>query len=40
LLASTVDQPALVTDVVEKIPGRPATTFEQWVSVHRDLCSQ
>jgi uncharacterized protein YbjT (DUF2867 family) len=40
LLASTVDQPALVTDVVEKILGRPATTFEQWVSVHRDLFSQ
>lgn len=37
LLASTVDKPAMVTDDVEEILGRPATTFEQWVSQHRNL---
>jgi len=40
LLASTLDQPAIVTDDVEKILGRPATTFEQWVSQHRNLFTQ
>ena len=32
MLAETVDSPALVTREVEKITGRPATTFAQWVS--------
>jgi uncharacterized protein YbjT (DUF2867 family) len=35
LLAETVDQPALVTHDVEKILGRPATPFAQWVSDQR-----
>jgi uncharacterized protein YbjT (DUF2867 family) len=37
LLAETLDKPALVTHDVEKILGRPATPFAQWVSQHRDL---
>lgn len=37
MLAETVDKPALVTHEVEKIVGRPAATFAQWVSQHRDL---
>ena len=37
MLAETLDKPALVTREVEKITGRPATTFAQWVSEHRDL---
>jgi uncharacterized protein YbjT (DUF2867 family) len=37
MLAETLDKPALVTREVEKITGRPATTFAQWVSDHRDL---
>ncbi|OBG22640.1 NAD(P)H-binding protein [Mycobacterium sp. 852002-51057_SCH5723018] len=37
MLAETLDKPALVTHDVEKILGRPATTFAQWVSQHRDL---
>ncbi len=37
LLAETLDKPALVTQDVEKILGRPATTFADWVSRHRDL---
>jgi len=37
LLGQTVSEPALVTDEVEKILGRPATTFARWVSDHRDL---
>lgn len=37
LLAETVDRPALVTDDVEKILQRPARTFAQWVSEHRNL---
>lgn len=36
LLAETVDRPALVTDDVEKILDRPAQSFGQWVSAHRD----
>jgi uncharacterized protein YbjT (DUF2867 family) len=40
LLAATVGQPATVTDDVEKILGRPATTFAQWVSQHRHLFTQ
>jgi uncharacterized protein YbjT (DUF2867 family) len=35
--AETLDKPALVTHEVEKILGRPATPFAQWVSEHRDL---
>lgn len=37
LLAETVDKPALVTHEVEKIVGRPAVTFAQWVADHRDV---
>ncbi|MGH9207356.1 MAG: NAD(P)H-binding protein, partial [Acidimicrobiales bacterium] len=37
LLAETVDKPALVTHEGEKIVGRPAVTFAQWVSQQRDL---
>ncbi|MCV7258872.1 NmrA family NAD(P)-binding protein [Mycobacterium shimoidei] len=35
-LAETIDKPALVTNEVEKILGRPAVTFAQWVAAHRD----
>jgi uncharacterized protein YbjT (DUF2867 family) len=35
MLATTIDQPAMVTDNVQKILGRPAQSFEQWVSQHR-----
>ncbi|MGO9548508.1 MAG: nucleoside-diphosphate sugar epimerase, partial [Mycobacterium sp.] len=37
MLAETVGTPALVTREVEKITGRPATTFAQWVSDSRRL---
>jgi uncharacterized protein YbjT (DUF2867 family) len=37
LLAATVGLDAVVTEDVEKILGRPAQTFEQWVVDHRDL---
>jgi uncharacterized protein YbjT (DUF2867 family) len=37
LLAETIDRPALVTHDVEKILDRPARTFAQWVSEHRNL---
>lgn len=37
MLAETLDKPALVTREVEKITGRPATTFASWLSQHRDL---
>ncbi len=37
MLAETLDKPALVTREVEKITGRPATTFAQWVTEHRNL---
>jgi uncharacterized protein YbjT (DUF2867 family) len=37
MLAETLDKPALVTHDVEKILGRPATPFAQWVSQHRGL---
>ncbi|OBI92081.1 NAD(P)H-binding protein [Mycobacterium sp. 1245805.9] len=40
MLADTLDKPALVTHDVEKILGRPATAFAQWVSDHRDLFAQ
>jgi uncharacterized protein YbjT (DUF2867 family) len=37
MLAATLDEPAFVTQDVEKILGRPATTFADWVSQHREL---
>jgi len=37
MLAETLDKPAFVTQDVEKILGRPAATFANWVSRHRDL---
>jgi len=37
MLAETLDRPALVTHDVEKVLGRPATPFAQWVSQHRDV---
>jgi uncharacterized protein YbjT (DUF2867 family) len=37
MLAETLDKPALVTHDVEKILGRPALPFAQWVSEHRGL---
>jgi uncharacterized protein YbjT (DUF2867 family) len=37
MLADSLDKPALVTGEVEKITGRPATTFAQWVAEHRHL---
>jgi uncharacterized protein YbjT (DUF2867 family) len=40
MLAESLDKPALVTREVEKIMGRPATTFAQWVSDHRYLFTQ
>lgn len=36
LLAETVDRTAVVTRDVEEILGRPARTFAQWVSEHRN----
>jgi len=37
LLATTLGGPAEVTDSIEKILGRPAVTFEQWVRDHISL---
>jgi uncharacterized protein YbjT (DUF2867 family) len=37
LLGAAVDSPAVVTDDVEQILGRPATSFEQWVTEHRSV---
>lgn len=37
LLADTLDRPAVVTRDVEKVLGRSARTFAQWVSRHRSL---
>ncbi|SPX88483.1 NAD(P)H azoreductase [Mycobacterium xenopi] len=37
MLATTLEEPALVTDEVPKILGRPAQSFEQWVAEHRDI---
>jgi uncharacterized protein YbjT (DUF2867 family) len=34
MLATTLDRPAPVTDDVERILGRPAQSFERWVSEH------
>lgn len=39
LLAMTVDTPALVTHEVDKILGRPAQSFAQWVDEHRAVFS-
>jgi uncharacterized protein YbjT (DUF2867 family) len=40
MLAETLDKPALVTQDVEKVLGRPARTFADWVSEHRDAFTQ
>ncbi|OBA81907.1 nucleoside-diphosphate sugar epimerase [Mycobacterium sp. 1164966.3] len=40
MLAETLDKPALVTHDVEKILGRPALTFADFVSQRRDLFSK
>jgi hypothetical protein len=37
MLAGSLDEPALVTPDAEKILGRPATTFADWVSRNRQL---
>ena len=37
MLSATVDKPALVTNEVAKILGRPADSFADTVSAHRDL---
>ncbi|HZU49651.1 MAG TPA: NAD(P)H-binding protein [Mycobacterium sp.] len=37
MLATTLDNPAVVTDAVPKILGRPAQSFEQWVTAHRNV---
>jgi uncharacterized protein YbjT (DUF2867 family) len=36
LLSTTIDQPAIVTPDIEKILGRPAQPFAQWVAEHRE----
>ena len=37
MLATTVDEPAVTTDGVQQILGRPAQTFEQWVIEHTSI---
>jgi uncharacterized protein YbjT (DUF2867 family) len=37
MLSTTIDQPAVVTDDVQKILGRPAQSFEQWVAEHQSI---
>ena len=37
MLATTLDEPAEVTHSIDKILGRPAVTFEQWVRDHVGL---
>jgi uncharacterized protein YbjT (DUF2867 family) len=37
LLADTVERPALVTQEVDKILGRPATPFADWVADHGEV---
>jgi uncharacterized protein YbjT (DUF2867 family) len=37
MLATTLDEPATVTDDIERILGRPAESFEQWVTTHTRL---
>ena len=39
MLATTLYQSAAVTDDVERILGRPAQSFEQWVTEHQSLFS-
>jgi uncharacterized protein YbjT (DUF2867 family) len=40
MLATTIDQAATVTNDVQKILGRPAQSFEQWVSQHRFIFAE
>lgn len=40
LLAETVDRPAPVSDEVQRILGRPAQTFAEWVGHHREAFSR
>jgi uncharacterized protein YbjT (DUF2867 family) len=40
MLAETLDKPALVTFDAEKIVGRPALTFADWVSQHRAVFTE
>jgi uncharacterized protein YbjT (DUF2867 family) len=37
MLATTIDEPAVVTDGVQQIVGRPAQSFEQWVVEHMSI---
>ena len=37
MLATTIDEPAVVTDGVQQIVGRPAQSFEQWVVEHKSI---
>ena len=37
MLATTIDEPAVVTDGVQQILGRPAQSFEQWVVEHKSI---
>jgi uncharacterized protein YbjT (DUF2867 family) len=37
MLATTIDQPAVVTDDVQRILGRPAQSLEQWVVEHKNI---
>lgn len=39
MLATTLDKPAAVTHDVEKIVGRPATSFAEWAAAHRTAFS-
>jgi uncharacterized protein YbjT (DUF2867 family) len=37
MLATTIDEPAVVADGVQQILGRPAQSFEQWVVEHKSI---
>jgi uncharacterized protein YbjT (DUF2867 family) len=37
MLATTIDEPAVVTDGLLQILGRPAQSFEQWVVEHKSI---
>jgi uncharacterized protein YbjT (DUF2867 family) len=37
MLATTIDEPAVVTDGVQQTVGRPAQSFEQWVVEHKSI---
>jgi uncharacterized protein YbjT (DUF2867 family) len=37
MLATTIDEPAVVVDGVQQILGRPAQSFEQWVIEHKSI---